>query len=161
MTEAGDHVLPPLFVGAIRPLGHRDAVRSWEHRWGEATVRLVCGEPDERGQPCRTKIGCVSKGDERQGPLVQTFIADPQDVTASDRDDDILARTGEHDTAVSVWCLHDNGSAGWRGPYTTRCVKNHRHALDDRGRHRLQGAVRQGMREVVFPLHRGSRRRRE
>ena len=114
-------------------------------------MRLVCAETDEHAQPCRTKIGCISYGDDRHGPLVQTFSAAPQDPTGSDRDDDNLARTGEHGTAVSVWFLDDNGSAGWRGPYTTRCVRNHRHAVDDRGRHRLQAAVRQGLREVVFP----------
>ena len=113
-------------------------------------MRLICGEPEERGQPCRTKIGGIFKGDARHGPLVQTFIADPQDVTGSDRDGDILPQTGEHDTAVLVWFLDDDGSAGCRGLYTTRCVRHHRHALDDRGRHRLQAATRQGLMEVVF-----------
>ena len=146
------HVLPPRLLAGKRPLGHRDAVRAWEERLGNPAVELVCEESDVDGEPCRTKIGCIFNGDDAPGPLVQTFISDQQGLTGGNDADDVVGRT--RSTAASVWFLDDDGAAGWRGPYTTRCVVNHRHLLDERGRSRLQAAVREGLREVAFTSNR-------
>ena len=145
MTDPGQHVRPPLLLGGSRPLGHRDAVEAWENRLGNATMRLVCEEPDDGGTPCRTKIGRIFNGDNPPGPLVQTFISDRE---GGDGADDIVAPPKS--SAGWVWFLDDDGSAGWRGPYRARCLVNHRHFVDERSRRRLQAAVRTGLREVVF-----------